>query len=210
MKKITKQEIQGEPATFKQFAIETLLNYGAAEHMRRERGGKYAYEPRAINPYHLNEANELHRELHNFNMKPDDDLVEAEKKNIEKQIKEAILNSEMTERNKKIEVDRIAKILKEAEDWAPPSSEYIEIYEYMVRLLNNKLEKINNPKYPKMADRYINRLKKALKELNPSAIRQAKINELKKEIEYHTKAYQEEVRLVNESNQWAETFLNSL
>lgn len=194
--------IDGKIKTFPEFAKQCMRAFGAVIHMRDERmDAEYVQrEPSTYHNEQLEKANALLLEAETLS---DDEIVTKRKAQLETDKEYYIESVAKTNKN----WEDLTKMLTEVESYNPPTSEHTGIKDFMKQQLTSTLEYDGSDRYAKEK---LAEIEKQLKTLNADAIRKDMIKEAKKDIAYHTKELNEDIKRCEESNKWVQDFLKSI
>lgn len=194
--------LNGETKTFEQFAILCIRAFGAAIHMRDE-SLDTKYTPRKLNEYYIESVEESKKDLQDFLLKSDDEILSNELKEIEE--KRKYYEEKIVETKKNLK--QLKSILKSVKNWEPPTTDHFEFKNFMIEQLESTIKWDGDYQY------YIDevkRLDERKEKLNIDTLKQEQIESLHNDIAYSEKRLQEELQSINNSNQWVETLLTSL
>lgn len=143
------------------------------------------------------------------------DSVERAKKSLVKYENMSLEEAEkLCEQQYLSEVERVNKIIKEKEElrsryektlnevkeWTPPTNEHIELKKYAIDQLEQSIKFDCNVSY------YLNPVHRE----SPEEYLESMIKSCKKDIIYHTKEYQAEIKRIKERNKWVNDLKDSL
>lgn len=194
--------ISGETKTFQDFAKQCMRAFGATIHMRDENMDK-EYEPRTPSDYHTKELEKLKKRLEIVNTYSDDNLIELKKTELEK---------DLEYHNKRIHEIKESKLkletfLESSVKYNAPTPEHQGIKDFMIDQIKKTIDFDCSTKYH---DEKVFKISTQLSDLNANVIRFEMIKNIQKDIDYHVKEQNAEVKRCAEYNQWVEAFLSSL
>lgn len=194
--------LDGKITTFAQFAKQCMRAFGATIHMRDDDMDTEII-PRTPSEYYSTAIQEAKQVLKDVEDLSDEVIIENYKKKLE-EIKEyhlkAIAKAKVGEKN-------MNNILKDVIKWQPPTSEHTGIKDFMIEQITQTIDFDCKTKYH---DKELANIELELLTLNASEIRKGMIANAKKDLEYYTKNYNEDVEKCNKSNQWVADFIESL
>lgn len=194
--------IDGEITTFQQFAKQCMRNFGATIHMRDDKHDA-EYKPRVPSDYYLKEIEKDKKKIKEANELSDKQLIARRKKQLNER---KVYHTESIQKCKatlKVLQDMQIEIGK----WNPPTPEHEGIKKFMAEQVQKTIEADCDTKYH---DSGIIDADVELLSINADQIRQNMFMDGKKDLEYHTKSYNEEVKRCEESNRWVTDLINSL
>lgn len=102
------------------------------------------------------------------------------------------LKENFTEANKRTDKvrDRLQRMRSKVADWKPPTSEHVGFKEFMLEQLDSTI-RFDGDCYVKMPEK-----------INGMVWKARKLDALKHDVEYHTKAHREEVERTEGRNKW--------
>jgi hypothetical protein len=194
--------LEGKITTFPQFAKLCMRAFGATIHMRDDELDA-EFIKRTPSDYYATEIGRAKQLLKDAKTLSDEVIVKNRKEELEKS-KEYHLKAIA---KAKVDTINLNDILKEVRKWHPPTAEHTGIKDYMI----DQIEKtIDFDCKTKWHDEELAKIELGLLTLNPSEIRKDMITKAKKDFEYNTKKYNEDVETCEQSNNWVATFLESL
>lgn len=194
--------IDGKIKNFKQFATLCMRAFGATIHMRDD-GLDAPYEPRTPTDYHtkaIAEANDL---LKKANELSDEDVVKERKEKLLADKKYYLESISKTKQN----LESLDKILKDVEEYEPPTSEHTGIKDFMINQIKETLKFDGSTRY---AEERLSEITKELENINAAEVRKGMIEQANKDLGYHTEEQNKELERCANSNKWVEEFLHSL
>ena len=195
--------LEGKIKSFKEFAMLCMKQFGACVHMRDD-AMDAPYRPLEVSNYHLKALKECEDELKKLKNKSDNIIIKERKDIIIEQIEYCTNRIKEVEKNKLI----LEEYLSKAHDYYPPTSDYVDIKQFMINQLELTIKHDADTSYYK---KEITKLNKELELIiDAEKIRKEEIKDIEKDIKYHKEEYQKEVEGVNERNKWVEVFINSL
>lgn len=194
--------ISGEIKTFQDFAKQCMRAFGVTIHMRDESMDK-EYKPRIPSDYHTKKLEELKKQLEIANTYSDENLIELKKSELEKELE--YHNKRITEiRESKLKLETF---LESSVKYNVPTPEHEGIKNFMIDQIQETIDFDCSTKYH---DEKVFEISTQLSNLNANVIRFEMIKNIQKDIDYHVKEQNIEIKRCAESNQWAEVFLSSL
>jgi hypothetical protein len=183
------QEMSGE-----EFILRCARAFGATIMMRDEPLDKPIpeFEP---SDYHIKQLNRAKSNMEKYKAMTFDELS----KEVEEVYKANVDNYNKTLNDKHELFIRLNNTLREVEAWNPPTEEHKELKSYAIDQLKQTIEYDCSTKY----------LSEPVK-LDPIEWFNEKIERCKKDIEYHTKEWNEEVKRTNNRNKWVKQLRDSL
>lgn len=194
---LTARIYEGKEVSFKDFALLCARQFGALMHMKDEPLDAPIIK-REPNTFYLEELNKSKRKLEEFKANPPvkEFLVKEWAEKLER------LKEEDIKRNKEYDELRMRylKMLKQVEEWVPPTKEHTKLKQFMVEQLEHSIQfdcmiHNNADKFPTM-EQYIE------DGLSP--------RHLEKEVEYYQRRWDNEVKHCEEVNKWIEDLIKSL
>ncbi|MCK9447138.1 hypothetical protein M0Q50_09830 [bacterium] len=194
--------LDGSIKDFKEFATVCMRAFGATIHMRDDDLTK-SYEPRIPSDYYKRSLDDSIKKLKNINKLTDDEIVEEEKKSLEKYIID--YNKYIIEKknNKKL----LSNFLKEAYEFEPPTEEHVEFRNFMIDQIQKTIVGDCNYKY---YEKEIAIITERLNNIDPIELRNKKIEFLNEDIIRAKQSYQEEIDRCNLSNNWVTDLTRTL
>jgi hypothetical protein len=194
--------LDGKITTFPQFAKLCMRAFGATIHLRDE-DLDAEITPRTPSDYYSKEIEKAKQLLKDAETLSDEVIVRNRKEELEKS-KECHLSSIS---KKKVDAKNMNDILKDVRKWQPPTSEHTGIKDFMIDQIEKTIDFDCKTKYN---DEALAEIELELLTLNASEIRKNMIAKVKKDFEYNTKNYNEDVERCDKSNQWVSDFVGSL
>lgn len=194
--------LDGKITTFPQFAKQCMRAFGAVIHMRDE-DMDAEYKERTPSDYHYKEierANQLYKDAQTLS---DKQIISGKKKELEESKKYHL------EKIEKEKVDRKAMnvILDEVRKWQPPTPEHTGIKDFMIDQIVKTIDFDCDSKYHTKA---LQKIEYQLLNLNAESIRRDMKEKAAKDLAYHTKEHNEELKHCEKSNKWVADLLNSI
>ena len=182
--------------SFKEYAMNCAKAFGACISMRDE-PNKEIHNEFKPSSYHEDRVVEIQKEI--------DELIKL----TEEQIKEICLREyeeEKRRRDNRIKensdlLDKYQKMLKQAKKYNPPSEDHVEFKKFMISQIEESI------KYDCYVGYYENQ-EVILKDFK--TYKQDKLKKLYKNMGYHIKEYEEEVKRVEGRNKWIRQLRESL
>lgn len=183
--------LDGKITTFSQFAKLCMSAFGAE------------ITPRTPSDYYSKEIEKAKQLLKDAETLSDEVIVQNRKSELENS-KEYHLKAIA---KAKVDTKNLNDILKDVRNWQPPTSEHTGIKNFMIEQIQTTINfdcktKFNYDELAKIELELLN--------LNAHEIRKDMIAKAKKDFEYYTKNYNEDVERCDKSNQWVADFLGSL
>jgi len=194
--------LDGKITTFPQFATQCMRAFGATIHMRDD-DMDAEITPRTPSDYYSKEIEKAKQLLKDVETLSDVEIVQNRKEELEKNKDYHLKAIEKA----KVDTKNMNDILKDVRKWQPPTSEHIEIKDFMIDQIEKTIDFDCKTKYH---DDALVEIDLELLTLNASKIRENLIAKAKKDFEYNTKNYNEDVERCNKSNQWVSDFTASL
>ena len=194
--------LDGKITTFPQFAKQCMRNFGATIHMRDD-DIDAKYKERTPSDYYKKEIAKSKQSLIDAKTLSDEVIIDNKKKELE----ESKQYHNKSIKKAKIDTKNLNAILKKVNAWQPPTSEHAGVKRFMIDQIVKTIDFDCQTKYN---DEGLAKVELELLTLNAKSIRKEMIAKAKKDFEYNTKNYNEDVERCNESNQWVSNFINSL
>lgn len=194
--------LDGKITTFPQFAKQCMRAFGATIHMRDE-DMEAEITPRTPRDYYSKEIEKAKQLLKVAETLSDDEIIANRKTKLETS-KEYHLKAIV---KAKVDTKNINDILKDVRKWQPPTSDHAGIKDFMIDQIEKTIDFDCKTKshYEGLA-----KIELELLTFNASEIRKDMIAKAKKDFEYNTKNYNEDVERCDKSNQWVSDFVGSL
>lgn len=194
--------LDGTITTFPQYAKLCMRAFGATIHLRDE-SLDAEYEKRTPSDYYSKEIEKAKQLLKDAETLSDEEIITNRKTELETS-KEYHLKAIA---KAKVDTKNMNDILKDVRKWQPPTSEHTGIKDFMIDQIEKTLDFDCKTKYH---DEGLAKIELELLTLNASEIRKSMIEKAKKDFEYNTKNYNEDVERCDKSNQWVSDFVGSL
>lgn len=194
--------LDGKTTTFPQFAKLCMRAFGATIHMRDDDMG-IDYKQRTPSDYHIDKIKEARKVLKDVDNLTDDEIIANHKAELEKNKTYHLGAIKKAEEGEQ----RLNAILAEIQKWEPPSSDHVELKNFMIDQIEKTIDFDCKPKYH--VD-YLEQITKDLSNLQASEIRKNIIEKANKDLKYHTDEHNLDVERCNKSNKWVSDLLNSL
>ena len=194
--------LDGKTTTFPQFAKQCMRAFGASIHLRDEPSDS-EFTERTPSNYYKEQIEKAKQVLESVPTLSDDEIINSRKIQLEKEKENCLQKIEKS----KVDSKNLNDILIEINNWQPPTSEHFGIKDFMVDQIKETIGFDCNAKY------YVESLEKIelqLLTLVASEIRTDLIEKAKKDFEYNTKNFNEDVERCNQSNKWISDFVSSL
>lgn len=194
--------LDGKINSFPQFAKQCMRAFGATIHMRDD-DMDMEYQERTPSDSHTKALVTAKQSLYDAKHLPDEVIVANKKKELEESKQYHLKNIEEA----KVNFKKMNEILKEINEWQPPTSEHTGIKDFMADQIT---QTINFDCKTKYHDEALDNIELELLSLNAKQVREEMIAKSNKDIEYHTKEYNKDVARCDNSNKWVKDFVNSL
>lgn len=192
--------LDGTTKDFNEFA--KLCSRAFMVHLRDEpMNGEY--KKREPSDYHSKAIKKAEDELKQVEQLTDEEVILQEKSRLIESKKYHIKSNGKDEANK----IKLEQFLAKAMNYKPPTKEHKGIADFMQEQLKSTIDFGCNRTY------HINELKtidSKIENVNADNIRSETKIKATKDIAYHTKEHEEELRRCKEHNKWYEDFINSL
>lgn len=194
--------LDGKITTFPQFAKQCMRAFGATMHMRDD-DMDAEFTPRTPSDYCSKRIKEAMQLLIDAEVLSDEVIIANRKKELEERKAYHLKSIEKS----KVDTKNMNAILKDVRKWQPPTSEHTGIKDFMIDQIEKTIDFDCKTEYH---DEGLAKIELELLTLNASEIRKYMIAKAKKDFEYNTKNYNEDVKRCDTSNQWVTDFINSL
>lgn len=198
----TEPILKGKITSFKDYAKLCMRAFGATIHMRDD-SLDVEYTKREPSQYHIDSLKSWQETLLELNSMTDDQILEKRKSEIQedidyhqKKIVECIEN-----------YTKLKSMLDEVQSWEPPTEEHKGIKKFMIEQITETIKFDADARYHQLE---VKRHTEKLNSLDINDVKRGYIEDAKRNIEYHISHNEDEIKRANDSNQWVETFLNSL
>lgn len=194
--------LDGKITNFKDYAKLCMRAFGATIHMRDD-SLEVEYEKREVSEYYIDSLKSWQEKLSELSSLSDEQLMEKRRKEIQNDIdyhQEKI--TECTQNEAKLK-----SILLDVQSWEPPTEEHEGIKKFMIEQITETLKFDADARYHVLE---VKKYNEWLNNLNIDEIKEGYIKDAKYNIRYHMDNNEAEIKRVNNSNKWVETFLNSL
>lgn len=185
----------GEVTELKDYILQCARNFGACVHMR---GEDFNSKPklREVDNYYLRKLEEANKKLEEYKLKSDEDFYQEmiqlyKKRNKEKQD---------YAKEKEICKQRYLDMLEKVKNWKAPTKDHINLRKFAIEQLESSIDfDCSHSEY-----------------LEPTPIptldeyKQWELNGIIKDINYYSKAYQDEIENTNKANKWITDLYYSL
>lgn len=191
--------VDGTTKTFQDFAKQCMRAFGATIHMRDESMDK-EYEPRTPTDYHIKSLKEAKEKLKQAETLTDSQIVENKKLHIAEDKAYYLKKIEETKKVKQ----RLDSFLEKAKAFKPPTKDHEGIAMFMIDQIESTIKHDGDTKY------YVDGLAKIdaeLSNINADKIRAEMIADAKRDIMYHTKEHNAELKRCEDSNKWVSDLL---
>lgn len=161
------------------------------------------YQKREPSNYHFEEIEKSKLELNRLLLLTDVELVIQEKMKLLENREYHLLGKEKQEDNK----EKLEGFLVKAMNYIPPTELHNGIADFMQSQLKTTIEFDCSGTYHIKA---LKTISDEMENMNPKNIRKKLQAEANKNIEYHTKERESELKRCKDTNKWYEDFINSL
>jgi len=161
------------------------------------------YKPRTPSDYHTKAIAKAKETLKENEGLEDYTIIEREKLRLLDNIK----RYEAKIKEEKVSKKRLESFLSKAENFKPPTEKHKGIADFMQNQIKETIKYDCDNKY------YVDELEKSKKELlniNADDVRGDLRTQATKDLAYHTKEHEAELKRCRESNKWHEDFINAL
>ena len=192
--------LDGTTKDFNQFAKHCSRAY--IMHLRDEPMDS-EYKKREVSDYHIKEIEKAKAELKQADSLSDEELIIQEKNRLIDS-KKYHLDREEKIKNDKIKLE---SFLEKAKSYIPPTEKHQGIADFMIEQIEKTIEFDCNSSY------HIDELKtidSKIEKVNADDIRSEMKVKATKDIAYHTKEHEADVKRCREHNQWYEDFIKNL
>jgi len=194
--------LDGKITTFPQFAKLCMRAFGATIHLRDENLDA-EITPRTPSDYYYKEIENAKQLLKDAEILSNEVIIKNRKEELEKSKKYHLEAIEKAKSNTK----NMNDILKDVINWQPPTIDHMGIKDFMIDQIEKTIDFDCKTKYH---DEGLAKIELELLTLNASEIRKDMIAKAKKDFEYNTKNYNEELERCNKANQWVLDLINSI
>jgi hypothetical protein len=181
--------------SFPQFAMSCARAFGALVEMREEPYDAVIPEEFQPSDYHINALKNAEQELNDIGCCS----IDFATKNSQKEYDKEVEDNKRYRNNKRLLKEKYIKMLKEVNDWNPPSEEHEGLKKFMIDQIKGSID-FDCSEYPQQkpilltGKQWIDKQKK----------------QILKDIEYHSKEYKEECDRVAGRNKWIKQLRESL
>lgn len=193
----------GKVIDFKDFATHCMRAFGACIHMRDEPFDK-KYESRVPSSYYYERFEEAKREFENLEKMSDDDIINE----YNKSLKDDIDRNKKYLSEKRIKRKYLEDMLKQVNEWTPPTDDHIKFKEFMVEQLESTID------FDCKEDWTLDEIKtlenKMMDQVDPLKIRQDKFKSISEDIARYRKQIEDEENRCNTANKWVSDLIESL
>lgn len=191
--------IDGTTETFQDFAKQCMRAFGATIHMRDESMSK-EYEPRTPSDYHTKALKTANEKLKQAEKLTDSEIITDRKKQIEES------RIYHTKRIEEIKVARqkLDEFLTKAKGFKPPTEDHEGIAKFMVEQIETTINHDGDTKYH---DEELAKIGAQLETINTDDIRNDMVACANRDIDYHTKEHNAELKRCEDSNKWVTDLL---
>jgi hypothetical protein len=200
----TSEIYDGKKITFETFLLQCAKQFGACI---MQRDGPFHEPPQLQIPdieHHENELKILISKKNEINKLSDSQILKNHTILLNKIIKE---NTKSKLNHIKLRIRYLA-MLENVNNWTPPTSDHVNLKNFMIEQLNSSIEWDCNTDYN---DKVIEESKKELNEkLKAKIIRHDLITDVDRDIKYHQEQIAKEIQVTNGRNEWISALYNSL
>jgi len=192
--------------SFKKFAMNCARAFGACIEMRDDPHDKEIPQEFKPSDYHLRGLEDAKQELRSFEKMS---FKTAKKQYLDsiKKRKDDALNS----LEKKRELQRkYESMLVEIQNWVPPSSEHVNMKDFMIKQVTDSIEWDCSGDY---GDRVLQELDMEVKQGTDISVKKwlaEMINSAQKKVKYHEEDYAKEVETCRKRTEWIQLLRDSL
>ena len=194
--------VDGSIKSFQEFAKLCIRNFGAAIHMRDEPMDK-EYYPCIPSNYHRDEFEKKQKYLEEIFATSDIELAKKRQSEIKKDIQ---YHSDRIKEVKEVK-QRLQNLLKEAEEFIPPTKAHENFKQFMMHQLRMTIKQDGDYSYHEIK---LKELEDEYNHFNVKEYRNEIINTTLKDMIYHLIEYKKEVNRCNEHNAWVNQLLEAL
>ena len=194
--------LDGEITTFQQFAKSCIRNFGATIHMRDEPMSAEVIE-RKPSDYHIKEINKANNTIGIINAMSDDELIQFRTKELNESRQYYLEAIEKSKANN----EKLNRFLEEARNYVPPTIDHSGYKSFMIDQITQTIEFDCNDKYYK--DK-LNAIDSELLTLSAATIKESKIKQALKDLDYHKEEHKKELQRCKESNEWISQAIKSI
>lgn len=187
---------------FKDFVMDCSRAFGAFASLRDEPNAELPEKIQLNVEYYENIIKKSKKEIQRVNSLSDEEISSIiEQNRIEEigRLKEAIENRKIIEK-------RYLKVLKEAQDWEPPSEDHYNLKEFMIEQLNTSIQSdCNYSYYEQLLKDLLNNKVESVDEYKNNAI-----SKFEDDITFYTKRIHEDMSKNYDTNVWIKELRDSL
>lgn len=191
--------IDGTTETFQDFAKRCMRAFEATIHMRDESMDK-EYEPRIPSDYHIKALKKANKKLKRAKTLTDSEIIKNRKAHITKNKTYYLKRIEETKKAK----ERLDFFLEKAKAFNPPTKDHEGIAKFMIEQIETTINHDGDTKY---YDNELSKIDAQLSDINADKIRAEMIADAKRDIKYHTKEHNAELKRCEDSNKWVSDLL---
>lgn len=194
--------LNGDIKSFKQFATQCIRAFGGAIHMRDD-AWNAEYRPDVVDDYYIKQANEYKTKIKKLQKMSDKEILVSKRKELtEDRDRYLKYINERKENFKKLQ-----EYLDQAKQYEPPTPEHEGIKEFMIQQLTDTIKWDSDTSY---FENELKNINEELEHIDPIQIRKTMIQMYQEDIERSEKRYKEEEERINNRNEWARQYLESL
>ena len=161
------------------------------------------YKKREVSDYHTKAIEKAKKELKQLESLSDEDIILQEKNKL---IESKKYHLDREEKNKTDKI-KLESFLEKAKNYNPPTEKHQGIANFMIEQLEKTIDFDCIGNYHSTA---IETIDLEIKNLNANEIRSKIKEQSDKDIAYHTKEHEADVKRCEEHNQWYEDFIENL
>jgi hypothetical protein len=182
--------------SFEDFVTGCMRAFGACVHMRDDSFDEKPKPPERSN-YHTKALNDATKELKELKEIED---VEGWARPI---LDEKITSAENYLEERKVVLKRIIEMIDKVKKWTPPTSDHVNFKNFMLEQLETTLNYDGDVSY------YENEIKN-LKNTTPEQLYEARIDQVKWSVKYHTEEKEKEDNRIDGAGEWINAVYKSL
>lgn len=194
--------LNGKIKTFKQFATQCIRAFGGAIHMRDD-DLDAPYRPDKVGDYYHEQIKEINKKIEKLKKLSDKELINNRKKELiedrngyTKEIEE-----------KKQNLLKLQEFLEQAQQYEAPTLKHVGIKEFMIQQLTDTIKWDTDASY---YEKELKRVDEELENIDPVQLRKSMMEMYQEDLERSEKRLKEEEEQVNNRNEWAKQYFESL
>jgi hypothetical protein len=192
----TSEIYEGKEVSGKKFIMDCARAFGACIMMRDEPNNAEIPEEFKPSTYHKEQIERGKSELKKYQ----DMTIEEAQNFIDEEYETTIKNNKEQIKNKMDLRNRYLNTLSEVMEWQTPTEDHINLKEFAIKQLKESID----------FDCGVSYYNKEVVKYSPEEWLDIKINSCLRDIEYHTKENNAEIKRVTERNKWIKDLRNSL